>query len=103
MSMAATLVLIELDRQQVKRASLHAITLARQLGGDYALLVLGHDLDKIAAALVGHLHDHCVATRCVAICWYERDFSPNSLGPDPLPRTPEQAHNLLRGVGELRS
>ena len=30
--MAATLVLIELDRQQVKRPSLHAITLARQLG-----------------------------------------------------------------------
>ncbi len=50
--MAATLVLIELDRQQVKRPSLHAITLARQLGGDYALLVLGHELDEVAAALV---------------------------------------------------
>jgi hypothetical protein len=50
--MAATLVLIELDRQQVKRPSLHAITLARLLGGDYALLVLGHDLDEIAATLV---------------------------------------------------
>jgi electron transfer flavoprotein alpha subunit len=52
--MAATLVLIELDRQQVKRPSLHAITLARQLGGDYALLVLGHDLGKIAAMLVSY-------------------------------------------------
>ena len=52
--MAATLVLIEHDRQQVKRPSLHAITLARQLGGDYALLVLGHDLDKIAASLVSY-------------------------------------------------
>jgi electron transfer flavoprotein alpha subunit len=52
--MAAILVLIELDRQQVKQPSLHAITLARQLGGDYALLVLGHDLDKIAAALVAY-------------------------------------------------
>ena len=52
--MAATLVLIELDRQQVKRPSLHAITLARQLGGDYALLVLGHDLDKIVATLVSY-------------------------------------------------
>ena len=39
--MAETLVLIELDRQQVKRPSLHALTLARQLGGDYALLMLG--------------------------------------------------------------
>jgi electron transfer flavoprotein alpha subunit len=52
--MAATLVLIELDRQQVKRPSLHAITLARQLGGDYALLVVGHDLDKIVATLVSY-------------------------------------------------
>ena len=52
MSKVATLVLIEMDRQQVKRPSLHAITLARQLGGDYALVVLGHDLDKIVATLV---------------------------------------------------
>ena len=52
--MAATLVLIELDRQQVKRPSLHAITLARQLGDAYALLVLGHDLDKIVATLVSY-------------------------------------------------
>jgi len=52
--MAATLVLIELDREQVKRPSLHAITLARQLGGDYALLVLGHDLDKVVATLVSY-------------------------------------------------
>ncbi len=52
--MAETLVLIELDRQQVKRPSLHAITLARQLGGDYALLVLGHGLDEIAASLVSY-------------------------------------------------
>lgn len=52
--MAENLVLIELDRQQVKRPSLHAITLARQLGGDYALLVLGHGLDEIAASLVSY-------------------------------------------------
>lgn len=52
--MAATLVLIELDRQQVKRPSLHAITLARQLGGDYALLLLGSGLDEIAASLVSY-------------------------------------------------
>ena len=38
----------------MKRPSLHAITLARQLGGEYALLVLGHDLDKIAASLVSY-------------------------------------------------
>jgi electron transfer flavoprotein alpha subunit len=50
--MAETLVLIELDQQEVKRPSLHAITLARQLGGDYALLVLGYGLDKIAGSLV---------------------------------------------------
>ena len=52
--MAETLVLIELDRQQVKRPSLHAITLARQLGGDYALLLLGSGLDEIAASLVSY-------------------------------------------------
>jgi electron transfer flavoprotein alpha subunit len=50
--MAETLVLIEQDHQQVKRPSLHAITLARQLGGEYALVLLGHDLDKIAGSLV---------------------------------------------------
>ena len=52
--MADTIVLIELDSQQVKRPSLHAITLARQLGDDYALLVLGHGLDEIAASLVSY-------------------------------------------------
>src|SRR5947208_1072001 len=52
--MAETLVLIEHDRQQLKRPSLHAITLARQLGGEYALLVLGHGLNEIAASLVSY-------------------------------------------------
>jgi electron transfer flavoprotein alpha subunit len=50
--MAETLILIEHDRQQVKRPSLHAITLARELGGEYALLVLGHGLNEIARSLV---------------------------------------------------
>jgi electron transfer flavoprotein alpha subunit len=52
--MVETLVLIEHDRQQVKRPSLHAITLAQQLGGEYALLVLGHGLDEIAASLISY-------------------------------------------------
>src|SRR5437660_3912077 len=52
--MAESLILIEHDRQQVKRPSLHAIALARQLGGQYALLVLGHGLDGIAASLVSY-------------------------------------------------
>lgn len=52
--MATTIVLIEVDRQQVKRPSLHAITLARQLGGDYALLVLGSGLDDVAVSLTGY-------------------------------------------------
>src|SRR5262249_13760459 len=46
------LVLIEHDRQQVKRPSLHAITLARQLGSEYALVVIGHAVDNIARSLV---------------------------------------------------
>jgi len=50
--MAESLVLIEHDRQQVKGPSLHAITLARQLGGEYALVVIGHDADNIARSLV---------------------------------------------------
>jgi len=52
--MAQTLVLIEHDHGQLKQTSLHAITLARQLGGEYALLLLGHSLDKIAASLVSY-------------------------------------------------
>src|SRR6184192_282239 len=52
--MAESLILIEHDRQQVKRPSLHAIALARQLGGEYALLVVGHGLDGIARSLVSY-------------------------------------------------
>jgi electron transfer flavoprotein alpha subunit len=52
--MAESLILIEHDRQQVKRPALHAITLARQLGGEYALLVLGNGLDGIAASLASY-------------------------------------------------
>jgi electron transfer flavoprotein alpha subunit len=52
--MVKTLVLIEHDRRDVKRPSLHGITLARQLGGEYALLVLGQGLDEIAASLVSY-------------------------------------------------
>jgi electron transfer flavoprotein alpha subunit len=52
--MAESLILIEHDRKKVKRTSLHAITLAKQLGGEYALLVLGHGLDNIAASLVSY-------------------------------------------------
>src|SRR6266446_2146070 len=59
--MATTLVLIEIDRQQLKRPSLHAITLAQQLGGEYALLVLGHGLNEIAASLV------CYGARTVIV------------------------------------
>ena len=52
--MVETLVLIEHGHQEVKAPSLHAITLARQLGGDYALLVVGHGLDKVSASLVSY-------------------------------------------------
>ena len=52
--MLETLVLIEHDRHCVKHPSLHGITVARQLGGEYALLVLGHGLDEIAASLVSY-------------------------------------------------
>src|SRR6266498_487863 len=52
--MAESLILIEHNGQQVKRPSLHAIALARQLGGDYALLVLGHSLEGIATSLVSY-------------------------------------------------
>jgi electron transfer flavoprotein alpha subunit len=52
--MVETLVLIEHDRRCVKRSSLHGISLARQLGGDYALLILGQGLDEIAASLVSY-------------------------------------------------
>jgi electron transfer flavoprotein alpha subunit len=52
--MVESLILVEHDRQEVKRPSLHAIALARQLGGEYALLVLGHGLDAIAVSLVSY-------------------------------------------------
>ncbi|MEO7167796.1 MAG: electron transfer flavoprotein subunit alpha/FixB family protein [Spartobacteria bacterium] len=51
---ARTLILIEHDRREVKRPSLHAITAARQLGGDFALLLLGQGLDEMAGSLVSY-------------------------------------------------
>ena len=52
--MPATLILIELAGGKVKRASLHAITLAQQLGGEYALLLLGQNLDEATGSLTGY-------------------------------------------------
>jgi len=49
--MIQSLVLIEHDGQRVKRASLAAITLAQQLGGTYALLVLGSGIANVVASL----------------------------------------------------
>jgi electron transfer flavoprotein alpha subunit len=49
---AKTIALIEQDRGQAKRPSLRAITAARQLGGDYVLLLLGHNLDEMAKSIV---------------------------------------------------
>ena len=51
---AQTLILIEHDRREVKRPSLHAITAARQLGGDFALLLIGQGLDEMASSLVSY-------------------------------------------------
>lgn len=51
---ARTLILVEHDRREVKRPSLHAITTARALGGDYALLLLGQGLDEMASSLVSY-------------------------------------------------
>ena len=49
---ARTLILIEHDRRQVKRPSLHAITAARQLGDQFALLLIGNDLEEMSRGLV---------------------------------------------------
>ena len=51
---AQTLILIEHDRRQVKRPSLHAVAAARQLGGDYAFLLLGSGLGEMANSLTGY-------------------------------------------------
>jgi electron transfer flavoprotein alpha subunit len=49
--MVHSLVIIEHDGRRVKRGSLSAITLARQLGGSYALVVIGHAVSEIAESL----------------------------------------------------
>jgi electron transfer flavoprotein alpha subunit len=51
--MIRTLVLLEHDGQQLKRPSLGAVTLARQLGGPYALLVIGSGAPALAEAARG--------------------------------------------------
>ena len=63
--MAESLVLIEHDRQQVKRSSLHAITLARQLGGEYELLVIGHVVNVAARVAESAKGDEVVVTSAV--------------------------------------
>ncbi len=65
--MAATLILIELDSGKVKRASLNAITLAQQLGGDYALLLLGTDLEEVTASLTGYGASAVIAAEDAAL------------------------------------
>ena len=45
---AQSLILLEHERRQLKRPSLHAISAARQLGDTYALLLIGHELDELA-------------------------------------------------------
>lgn len=54
MSSISTLILIEHDRAQLKRPSLHAISLARQLGQPFALLAIGFDLAGLGDALSGY-------------------------------------------------
>ena len=49
-----TLILIEHDRRQVKRPSLHAVTAARQLGGDYAFVVVGKGVGEMANSLTSY-------------------------------------------------
>jgi electron transfer flavoprotein alpha subunit len=52
--MAEILVLIELDGAEAKRSSLHAITLAKQLRGNFSLLLLGENLTGVADTLVAY-------------------------------------------------
>src|SRR6266478_1683961 len=52
--MAESLILIEHDHQQVKRPSLHAIALARQLGGRRVIQAQHQRVDGIAASLVSY-------------------------------------------------
>ncbi len=51
---AQTLILIEHDRGQVKRPSLHAVTAAHQLGGAYVLLLVGSGLGEMAKSLTAY-------------------------------------------------
>lgn len=46
-----TLVFIEHDGQNAKRAALGAIELARRLGGPFSLAILGHGLDSVAESI----------------------------------------------------
>jgi electron transfer flavoprotein alpha subunit len=46
-----SLILLELERGQVKRSSLHAISAAQQLGQGYALLLIGHGLGELAKSV----------------------------------------------------
>lgn len=48
-----TLVLVEHDGQRVKRSSLGAIELAVRLGGEYSLILLGHDITSLAESIRG--------------------------------------------------
>jgi len=49
-----TVILLEHERGEVKRPSLHAISAAQQLGAEFALLLLGQGLDEMAKSLLNY-------------------------------------------------
>src|SRR5262245_26788729 len=49
-----TLILVEHERGQVKRPSLHAITAAQKLGPDFALLLLGQGLEEMTKSILNY-------------------------------------------------
>jgi electron transfer flavoprotein alpha subunit len=51
LKMPRTLVLIEYDERGVRASSLSAITFARELGGEYALLIVGNGVTGLAEAV----------------------------------------------------
>src|SRR5690349_5790211 len=48
---SSSLILLELERGQLKRPSLHAISAGQQLGNNFSLLLIGHDLGEPAKSV----------------------------------------------------
>ena len=57
---ASTLIIVEHDNQKLSPNTLHAITAAKELGGDISCLVAGTNCESVSERYLAVLSDHAM-------------------------------------------